>query len=101
MGASGNALRLEGRLKYGLRIGTTVYYSGDNLPQAYAYTPGATSTDNILVLPVGYRPTGAILIPILYNGAPHFAVVDTEGQLLINIEPALGDTLVVETWIDV
>ena len=55
---------------------------------------------NLLTLPVRYRPSGDIVIPIRYNGSPSTAVIDSDGGLLLSQEAEVGDTLKIDTYFD-
>lgn len=52
-------------------------------------------------LPLGYRPAGDMVIPIRYNGQPATAVLTSGGQLLLGRETELGDTLKIDTYIEI
>lgn len=98
---SGGKVRLWGSVKYGLLLGGATIYTGSVGEVTLANDITKTKLSTVPVLPEGYRPTGSILVPVLYNGVANYAVIDSEGQLLVNVEPELGDTLEIDTWIDV
>lgn len=99
----GGRTHLQGSVKYGLLLTAVgvVTYTGRWASLAADNNITKTQRDDIPVLPTGYHPDGDIMIPIKYNGTPGFAVVDSDGRILISQEPELGDTLEINTWLDV
>lgn len=101
----GGRVHLWGNVKYGMRLniaGTTTIYSGGVNEVATENEVIRTRANAMPVLPAGYYPTsGNVLVPMMYNGTPSFAIIDSEGQLLTSQEPELGDTMAIDTWIEV
>lgn len=99
----GGKVRLWGSVKYGLLLAgmDRTIYTGDTNEIILERGAVRTTASTVPVLPEGYRPTGSIVVPVLYNGVANYAVIDSDGQLLVNVEPELGDTLEIDTWIDV
>lgn len=97
---SGGRTHLWGNVKLGLMVAGVTQYVGNvgELVTQHGIIRNETSTTPSL--PEGYRPDGDLLIPILYNGAPSFAVINSSGDLLLSQDCDLGDTLVIDTWID-
>ena len=56
---------------------------------------------NRITLPVRYRPSGDVLIPIRYNGSPSTAIIDSDGCLLLAQDPEVGDILKVDTYFEI
>ena len=101
---TGGRVHLWGSVKYGLLLdaaGATTIYTGHANEVATENGVIRTTVSTVPVLPEGYRPTGQLLVPMLYNGVASYAVIDSEGQLLISQDPELGDTMTIDTWIDV
>lgn len=101
---TGGRVHLWGSVKYGLLLntaGASTIYTGHANEVATENGLVRTTVSTVLVLPEGYRPTGQLLVPMLYNGVASYAVIDSDGQLLIGQDPELGDTMQVDTWIDV
>ena len=95
----GGLVHLWGSVKYGLLLDGIVRYTGNANTMATEYNMTRTSVSNVPVLPDNYfRVNGEILIPIKYNDTPSFAVINSDGQLLISQDPELGDTLEINTW---
>lgn len=56
---------------------------------------------NTMKLPSGYRPAGDVLVPVLYNGTPACAIVDSDGVLTLDRDPEIGDTLKIDTYFEI
>lgn len=98
----GGKVHLWGKVKYGLRLNGAVVFVGNANELATTNNLIRTTASTVPELPEGYyNPNGDTLIPIKYNGAPSIAVIDGEGQMLITQESELGDTLEINTWIEV
>ena len=52
-------------------------------------------------LPLGYRPDGDVAVPIRYNGKATTAVLTSNGQLLLGRDTEMGDTLKIDTYIEI
>ena len=101
---TGGRVHLWGSVKYGLLLstaGASTIYTGHANEVATENGLVRTTVSTVPVLPEGYRPTGQLLVPMLYNGVASYAVIDSDGQLLIGQDPELGDTMQIDTWIDV
>ena len=101
---TGGRVHLWGSVKYGLLLnmaGASTIYTGHANEVATENGMVRTTVSTVPVLPEGYRPTGQLLVPMLYNGVASYAVIDSDGQLLIGQDPELGDTMQIDTWIDV
>ena len=101
---TGGRVHLWGSVKYGLllnTVGASTIYTGHANEVATENGMVRTTVSTVPVLPEGYRPTGQLLVPMLYNGVASYAVIDSDGQLLIGQDPELGDTMQIDTWIDV
>ena len=99
---TGGRVHLQGSVKYGLQLAPAVVtYTGRWEELATEHSVTKTLRDDVPVLPQGYRPDGDILIPVRYNGAASFAVIDSDGQLMLPQEHELGDTLEIDTWIEI
>lgn len=90
----GGRVHLWCDVKFGLQISQPGSGSANNherpgVMDAWTYT-----------LPSGYRPSADVLVPVLFNGTASFAVLNSGGQLLLSQEPELGDTLVIDTFIE-
>ena len=102
---TGGRVHLWGSVKYGLllnTVGATTIYTGNANTVATENGITRTTASTVPVLPAGYYPaSGNVLVPMLYNSTPSFAIIDSSGQLLISQDPELGDTMAIDTWIDV
>lgn len=101
---TGGRVHLWGNVKYGLLLNggdVSTIYTGHANEVATEHGMVRTTVSTVPVLPEGYRPTGQLLVPMLYNGVASYAVINSEGQLLISQDPELGDTMAIDTWIDV
>ena len=100
---TGGRVHLQGSVKYGLQLAGAqqVIYTGSWTSIAETNALTKRPVDDIPVLPTGYRPDGDIIVPIRYNGNPSFAVIDSDGQLLLSQEHELGDTLEIDTWLEI
>jgi hypothetical protein len=50
---------------------------------------------------LGYRPDGDVAVPIRYNGKATTAVLTSNGQLLLGCDTEMGDTLKIDTYIEI
>lgn len=102
---TGGRVHLWGSVKYGLllnTVGATTIYTGNANTVATENGITRTTASTVPVLPAGYYPaSGNVLVPMLYNSTPSFAIIDSSGQLLISQDPELGDTMAIDTWVDV
>lgn len=102
---TGGRVHLWGSVKYGLllnTVGATTIYTGNANTVATEKGITRTTASTVPVLPAGYYPaSGNVLVPMLYNSTPSFAIIDSSGQLLISQDPELGDTMAIDTWVDV
>ena len=102
---TGGRVHLWGSVKYGLllnTVGATTIYTGNANTVATENGITRTTASTVPVLPAGYYPaSGNVLVPMLYNSTPSFAIIDSSGQLLISQDPELGDTMEIDTWVDV
>lgn len=55
---------------------------------------------NTMRLPSGYRPTGDVLVPVVYNGTPACGIVGSDGVLTLDKDPEIGDTLKIDTYFE-
>lgn len=55
---------------------------------------------NSMTLPVRYRPTGDVLVAVRYNGAAAYGIVGSNGVLTLDRTPEIGDTIVIDTYIE-
>lgn len=57
-------------------------------------------TGNTMKLPTGYRPAGDVLVPVLYNGVAASAIVDSAGDVTLDRDPEIGDTIKIDTYFE-
>lgn len=97
----GGRVHLWGNVKYGLLISGAVHYTGSWQDLTLENNITKTLRTGTFTLPTGYRPSGDMIIPIRYNGAVGYAILDSDGQILLTQDGELGDTLEINTWLDV
>lgn len=97
----GGRVWLQGSVKFGLQIEQTIYYAGNAGDIANEHGLDRRTLDYTYTLPNAYLPAADVLVPIIYNGTCSYAVINSSGQLLLNQTPELGDTLEIDTLIDV
>lgn len=93
-------VHLKANVKFGLQIAGLVTFTGDIASltaQNNIERPTAVET---YTLPSGYRPESDVLVPVLFNGVANYAVINSNGELLLSKEPGLGDTLVIDTYFE-
>lgn len=98
---NGGRVWLQGSVKFGLQIEQIIYYTGDAGVIAAEHGMDRRTLDYTYILPDSYRPAADVLVPVIYNGQCSYAVINSSGQLLLNLTPDLGDTLEINTMIDV
>lgn len=80
-------------------IGGRVHLYGDMVFPADVIIGGNVHTSAFL-LPGGYRPAGDVLVPIRYKGTVACAILGSDGFLSLPVTPENGDTLKIDTYIE-
>lgn len=96
----GGRVHLKAHVRFGLQIESVVVYNGDLTSLLETHGIERTTSTDTYKMPAGYKPASDVLVPILYNGTPGFAVINSDGELLLSQEPELGDTLVIDTYFE-
>lgn len=97
----GGRVHLWGDMTYALRINAVWVIDGHKLDRINDGTFVMLESSDTFRLPMGYRPDGDVVVPIRYNGQATTAVLTSGGRLLLGRETELGDTLKIDTYIEI
>ena len=97
----GGRVHLWGDMTYALLINTAWIRDGHKLDYINDGTFVMLESSDTFRLPFGYRPDGDVAVPIRYNGKATTAVLTSNGQLLLGCDTEMGDTLKIDTYIEI
>lgn len=97
----GGRIHLWGSMTYALLIANAWVVSGHKLDHINDGTFAQLESSDTFRLPLGYRPDGDIVVPIRYNGKATTAILTSGGQLLLGRDTEMGDTLNINTYIEI
>ena len=96
----GGRVHLRCSVKFGLLVEQIIHYQGNLEEMVQQFEMERSTGTYTYTLPSGYRPSADVLVPVIFNGTASYAVLDSAGQLMLSQEPGLGDTLVIDTFIE-
>ena len=98
---TGGRVHMWGDMTFGAYVGGSWITDGERVVVSGTDVRLSLESATILNVPEGYRPDGDMLIPIRYNGVASSAVLTSEGNLLLGRDSELGDTLKIDTYIEI
>ena len=97
----GGRVHLWGDMTYALLINAVWIRDGHKLDYVNNGTFLMFESSDTFRLPLGYRRDGDVAVPIRYNGKATTAVLTSNGQLLLGRDTEMGDTLKIDTYIEI